>query len=274
MPSYVEVWGLSITESMMRGKVCITSNTSSMIEAASGIAPLFDPYNVRELADMMSNLYYDGGLEIYYNKLKDYIPIHCRESAKQFNSKVAEMHKYHRSSEASKKPNVNSTRIFAPQKNDKKDAKCEWIWDPTSEKNCLAGQGCWTYVSNQDCFPRPYLRTPWIMVSAKPVQCIAKVMLVDYSDGSQMPALRIYEEGNLVSETQTVSHLPNNEYIVYTLVRGSSQNICDRSLKIEFSDNSNLELIANARQAKRIAPSNWFALKKVILTYTHNINLD
>lgn len=54
MPSYVEGWGLSITEALMRGKLCLASNTSSMIEASDGLCPLFDPYNSRDMANVIT----------------------------------------------------------------------------------------------------------------------------------------------------------------------------------------------------------------------------
>jgi glycosyltransferase involved in cell wall biosynthesis len=45
-PSFYEGWGLPIAESMVFGKFCICSNTSSMPEVAPGLTGLFDPSNV------------------------------------------------------------------------------------------------------------------------------------------------------------------------------------------------------------------------------------
>ncbi|GJE43737.1 glycosyltransferase family 4 protein [Methylobacterium soli] len=42
-PSLYEGWGLPVTESLARGKVCISSETSSMPEAGSGFADLLHP---------------------------------------------------------------------------------------------------------------------------------------------------------------------------------------------------------------------------------------
>lgn len=42
-PSRAEGWGLPITESLMRGKVCVHSTDPAQIEAAQGIMPAFHP---------------------------------------------------------------------------------------------------------------------------------------------------------------------------------------------------------------------------------------
>jgi len=42
-PSRAEGWGLPITESLMRGKVCVHSTDAAQIEAAQGIMPAFHP---------------------------------------------------------------------------------------------------------------------------------------------------------------------------------------------------------------------------------------
>ena len=44
-PSFVEGWGLPISESLANGKVCIASNTSSMPEAGQGLSIHIDPIN-------------------------------------------------------------------------------------------------------------------------------------------------------------------------------------------------------------------------------------
>lgn len=53
-PSLYEGWGLPIGESLWHGKLCVTSNTSSMPEVGGSLCDYFDPYDV---ADMAENLY-------------------------------------------------------------------------------------------------------------------------------------------------------------------------------------------------------------------------
>ncbi len=47
-PSVYEGWGLPIAESLARGKVCVSSNTSSMTEIAGDLIDYFSPYNSSE----------------------------------------------------------------------------------------------------------------------------------------------------------------------------------------------------------------------------------
>ncbi len=47
-PSFVEGWGLPIGESLMFGRPCLASNTSSMPEVAGEFADYLDPYNVQD----------------------------------------------------------------------------------------------------------------------------------------------------------------------------------------------------------------------------------
>jgi len=92
MPSFVEGWGLSISESLMRGKVCITSNTSSMIEAASGVCPLFDPYNTRELSNVLYDHIYGQEIKISASRAQSYSPTSWRDSALSFFQTLYQMH--------------------------------------------------------------------------------------------------------------------------------------------------------------------------------------
>ncbi len=47
-PSVYEGWGLPIAESLARGKLCISSNTSSMTEISGKLIDYFSPYDSRE----------------------------------------------------------------------------------------------------------------------------------------------------------------------------------------------------------------------------------
>jgi glycosyltransferase involved in cell wall biosynthesis len=48
-PSFYEGWGLPVAESLGYGKICLSSNASSMQEIAPELTEFFDPYNVYEL---------------------------------------------------------------------------------------------------------------------------------------------------------------------------------------------------------------------------------
>lgn len=50
-PSLCEGWGLPIVESLQHGKMCITSNVSSMLEIGVGLVDYFSPYDARSCMD-------------------------------------------------------------------------------------------------------------------------------------------------------------------------------------------------------------------------------
>ncbi|NND88404.1 MAG: glycosyltransferase family 4 protein, partial [Flavobacteriaceae bacterium] len=50
-PSYYEGWGLPIAESLRYGKMCLSSNTSSMPEVAGDLIDYFSPFDSGELLD-------------------------------------------------------------------------------------------------------------------------------------------------------------------------------------------------------------------------------
>jgi glycosyltransferase involved in cell wall biosynthesis len=53
-PSYYEGWGLPIAESLNYGKVCISSNTSSMPEVGHELVEYFSPYDSGEMLEKLS----------------------------------------------------------------------------------------------------------------------------------------------------------------------------------------------------------------------------
>ena len=59
-PSFSEGWGLPITESLARGKVCVCSNVTSMPEAGGDHALYIDPYDTSGAYDLVDRLIYDG----------------------------------------------------------------------------------------------------------------------------------------------------------------------------------------------------------------------
>jgi len=59
-PSYYEGWGLPVAESLVHGKCCITSNTSSMPEVGGDLALYVSPYDPAQLLRAISDLASDG----------------------------------------------------------------------------------------------------------------------------------------------------------------------------------------------------------------------
>ena len=53
-PSFCEGWGLPVVESLYNGKLCLTSNTSSLPEAGGKYAAYFSPYDAGELLELIS----------------------------------------------------------------------------------------------------------------------------------------------------------------------------------------------------------------------------
>lgn len=87
-PSLYEGWGLPIAEALSRGKVCIASNTSSMIEISYDLVEHFSPYDPIDLAKKISKLYTnDNLLKSKENKIiKTYKPTTWEESAKSLHN--------------------------------------------------------------------------------------------------------------------------------------------------------------------------------------------
>ena len=59
-PSFSEGWGLPITESLARGKVCVCSNVTSMPEAGGTHALYIDPFDTSGAYDLVETLIFDG----------------------------------------------------------------------------------------------------------------------------------------------------------------------------------------------------------------------
>lgn len=55
-PSFYEGWGLPISESLSFGKLCVTSNVSSMPEVGGSCCVYFDPANPDDMAGVMERL--------------------------------------------------------------------------------------------------------------------------------------------------------------------------------------------------------------------------
>lgn len=73
-PSFYEGWGLPIVESLGRGKICVSSDGSSMREASQNMAIHLPPHDVTQWANVVSKLVDDSSYrsEIEKNIIENY----------------------------------------------------------------------------------------------------------------------------------------------------------------------------------------------------------
>lgn len=70
-PSYYEGWGLPIAESLHYGKMCLSSNTSSMPEVAGDIIDYFSPFDSGELLEKIIQYLDNKNLKSAENNIND-----------------------------------------------------------------------------------------------------------------------------------------------------------------------------------------------------------
>jgi glycosyltransferase involved in cell wall biosynthesis len=82
-PSIIEGWGLPITESLSFGKVCVSSNTSAMKEAAGKFSPVCDPADMDRWIEAVSRLIDDKKNLAYYEKIiiRDFVEVTWENTA-------------------------------------------------------------------------------------------------------------------------------------------------------------------------------------------------
>jgi glycosyltransferase involved in cell wall biosynthesis len=82
-PSFFEGWGLPVTESLMFGKPCLTSNSTSLPEAGGALTRRFDPDNLPEAYAAIRNVIEDReGLAGWEAQVRrDFKPIPWSETA-------------------------------------------------------------------------------------------------------------------------------------------------------------------------------------------------
>jgi len=71
-PSFYEGWGLPIAESINYGKVCISSNTSSMPEIAGNLIRYFSPFSADECLEVILDFMKPEVLSEFTTKIKRY----------------------------------------------------------------------------------------------------------------------------------------------------------------------------------------------------------
>ena len=67
-PSFFEGFGFPPLEAMAAGVPVVTSRVSSLPEVAGGASLMVDPYNIKEIAEAMKNLFLDQNLRDFYIK--------------------------------------------------------------------------------------------------------------------------------------------------------------------------------------------------------------
>ncbi|AQS85993.1 MAG: glycosyltransferase family 1 protein [Acetobacter aceti] len=56
VPSFYEGWGLPVSESLTRGKACLSSDRGALVEAGQGLAVHFDPDNLNDVLEKITRL--------------------------------------------------------------------------------------------------------------------------------------------------------------------------------------------------------------------------
>jgi glycosyltransferase involved in cell wall biosynthesis len=88
-PSFYEGWGLPLVESLMHGKCCISSNTSSMREAGGSLVSYISPYDPAAMMNEIVRLTNRGVRHKMEDDIKDrYNPVTWAQTFKQLRDIV------------------------------------------------------------------------------------------------------------------------------------------------------------------------------------------
>lgn len=91
-PSMYEGWGLPIAESLMHGKCCISSDTSSMPEVGGDLVSYVSPYSAIEVVHAMQVLSNDKvRKELESRVKKDYKPVTWTHTYESFKTKLSQL---------------------------------------------------------------------------------------------------------------------------------------------------------------------------------------
>jgi hypothetical protein len=89
-PSFYEGWGLPIAESLAYGKVCLSSNSSSMVEIAGDSIDYFSPYDTVGAANIIQDYFlHPGKLSEKEKQIKQqYKPTSWKQTTTEFRKKT------------------------------------------------------------------------------------------------------------------------------------------------------------------------------------------
>jgi glycosyltransferase involved in cell wall biosynthesis len=227
MPSFVEGWGLSIPESMMRGKVCLTASSSSMVEASSGIAPLFDPYNARELYKALQSFIYDGGLKPHQNKLQEYKAVSWQESSIEFYGKLAKMQS---SPLVLNQPFITDSiypLMHLPGFNPE--------FEPSKHTQKLAMYPCWLPLTGGNNELAPFSWSSTLSFELDHAPYIIKIYIKMANRNSILPSVKVSHHHSMnIACQEDFLCIHEDEYICYIFSAEQADNMSPHKLVISF----------------------------------------
>jgi len=238
MPSYVEGWGLSITESMMRGKVCLASSSTAMIEASCGIAPLFDPYNTRQLYTILKSFLLEGSLNEYVQKLIEYQPVSWRDSALDFYLRLSEI--YISQSSPSHTHRVSEPLCISFDLTHSKSHMLPDLLNFSVHEHIsrLGKLPCWRPHLYESMLV-PFSDQPWIdfILTNEEYVVSAHIAPLPGQLRRVVPRLYLYEEtGEIMQGLATRTSLPEGEFIIYKYIpRGQVADQSQRMIRVVLS---------------------------------------
>jgi hypothetical protein len=234
-----------------------------MIEAASGIAPLFDPYNVRDLCDKLNSLIYGDSLVLYQESLAAYRPVSWINSAKEFYSKLTSM--YASSVRDGDQQAVPTLQPLVAKTVDKSPNIQRFV--PSRNKVCLDFMPCWRPLSPEGLLA-PLTGRPWIHLFAGCEFLIIKARLTNLAEQSDHPIIAVFDEcGQLLSTKSSATLLPCGDCIVYACIDQSRSNEATRRITVVFLDiNADLagtDLDSASKIPASIASPGWFSIHHI-----------
>ena len=88
-PSMYEGWGLPVAESLSHGKVCISSDVSSMPEVGGDLVSYISPYNPAEAIEKIKNLCNDKTRRELEERIRaHYKPVTWQDTYESFRKEV------------------------------------------------------------------------------------------------------------------------------------------------------------------------------------------
>lgn len=248
MPSYVEGWGLSITESLMRGKPCIASSTSSMVEASQGICPLFDPHNMQELTSIMYDFIVNGIPHDLDSKIKSYIPVSWEESVMNFCLE-ADLLIAKGPDTVSKPTPINNVIDIAPQQE-------HFIPSATKDQRAFMSYSCWYPIEGEHGYVRSQGKSPYIKLrfAELPVGILIITELLPGITAARATLGILGTDCILVAESAEI-HGHNCEYMFH-VPRGELVDSCVAKIQLFASTSKQIMMDRDPRLSA-------FALKSI-----------
>ena len=254
MPSFVEGWGLSIPESIMRGKVCLTSETSSMKEASFGLAPLFDPYSIRDLASKLYQLLYEDKLSYYEELLLEYQPFSWRESSLEFYKKLGSLY-------ANFKKGPKSFQKI-PQTIDILVNDLVGLFIPSDHIDSLGESSDW-FPASMGSILNAFSTRPSLRFTLPKFPAILKLYINHYSSTNIVLVSLFDDSGTAIRNHSSTIDMGNGEMVHYLYLTDSERaTFHSRTYTLLFEGNP-----ADERSPHQVCvnggPSSWFGIRRI-----------